>query len=551
MAWAPCAANVLTTPPVRLRMTSADMLCARSMEVEWEDGTGVRRTWSSWTHELQNGWYEAEKLLPSNATDISVSFSVRGLGGPWQVCRVDRWRGCAWVREHDEYEVEEVWLRAGGEIDAVAIDAVFELRGGLQACYLGRAWNTARSPGIPPDPWEHWEDRVTRPVPEERCATLEAADGAAPLAVGLGNPKVYCICTTKRACAGMHALLDIHRQTLKGLRDLDARFTGQWVGVNVGNTASAGLGIASAVLLFAVPPVGVGLGVGSAIAGGLTFAGDSLADRAHLADLKRQLSADAREAFVVAELLKVWLQARQALQTSTSEQARVATFLHEDIDTTRGSVASSASSDSPQITMGDALDSSLTASAVVDGVAVAGTRVADQMGKAACAASQVLGVAGALISTGFAIRGWSTTKDGQKYVRDKITEISGRIVQMQKLLACVDRLECPACAEAVILADTVRRCEHGLHCFHARCVRRWECCPLCSCDLGEEETEMMAEPEEDDRPTGRGQEKIHVYGRDTRRCTMPRQSLLQPTLRTGSKPASGQLGILSGCLTTC
>lgn len=182
----------------------------------------------------------------------------------------------------------------------------------FQACYLGRTWNAARCPGLLPEEWECWDEWETRPAAEERCKTLEAADGAAPF-IGAANPKVHCICTTKRACAGMHALLDIHRRTVQGLRELDVRFTGQWMGVNMGNTASAGLGIASAVMLFTAPPVGVGLGVGSAITGGIAFAGDAVGDRKHISELKRQMSRDAREAFVVAELLKEWLQARQGM----------------------------------------------------------------------------------------------------------------------------------------------------------------------------------------------------------------------------------------------
>ena len=31
------------SPPVRLRMASCDKLCARAMQIEWENGTGIRR----------------------------------------------------------------------------------------------------------------------------------------------------------------------------------------------------------------------------------------------------------------------------------------------------------------------------------------------------------------------------------------------------------------------------------------------------------------------------------------------------------------------------
>lgn len=508
-----CLAEGRTAPPVRLRMTCSDMLCIRSMEVEWEDGTGVRRSWSSWTDQEvpSAGWLEAERLLPSSATDINVQFKVRGPGGPWAVCRVDRQRNCSWVTKDGEHIPESIWLRTGlkGGADQ-EIDAVFDLTGPMQACYAFRAWNAARAADSQTEAWEHWEDEATRPVPEPRGPILEAADAAAPLAVGLGKPQVYCICTTKRVCAALHALMGVHRQTLQGLKDLDDKFTGQWLGVNVGNTASAGLGIASAVLLFAAPPLGVGLGIGSAVAGGAAFAGDSLADWAHLGDLKRQLCKDAWNTFVATELLKEWVQAREALLRFPSEGVGspddpFCDSRYQDRD------RSSSSIDGYPVIVAAAVDGGLTVSAVVDGAASAGTHIAEQLGSAAAVASQVLGITGALISTGFAIRGWSTSKAGQSAVREKMAALRARLLQIQQLLASVDRLECPLCADDVILSDIVSRCSHGCHCFHAACVRRYQhaggsvpsratilgakredLCPECGGPL-EAETEMLVE----------------------------------------------------------
>merc|ERR1719296_129066 len=88
-------------------------------------------------------------------------------------------------------------------------------------------------------------------------------------------------------------------------------------------------------------------------------------------------------------------------------------------------------------------------------------------------APRLLGVAGALISTGYMVRGWSKTNDGQMVVREKIDELSSRILQAQTLLATVDRVECPLCADEVILTDCVQRCTKKQHCFHAACLQQW------------------------------------------------------------------------------
>eukprot|EP00441_Pelagodinium_beii_P009567 CAMPEP_0197693818 /NCGR_PEP_ID=MMETSP1338-20131121/113031_1 /TAXON_ID=43686 ORGANISM="Pelagodinium beii, Strain RCC1491" /NCGR_SAMPLE_ID=MMETSP1338 /ASSEMBLY_ACC=CAM_ASM_000754 /LENGTH=541 /DNA_ID=CAMNT_0043276607 /DNA_START=75 /DNA_END=1697 /DNA_ORIENTATION=+ len=499
-------------------MTSADILCVRSMEVKWEDGTGIRQSWSSWGDELQNGWYEAEKLLPSSATDISVHFQVHGLGGPWDVWKVDRRRKCEWIVDSSGKNKKEViWLKTGDTVDQ-EVDAIFELAGPFNSCYIARCWNSASAATTARQPWEYWPDRASRPRPEPPCATLEAADGAAPLDVGLGNPRLYLICTTKRVCAAARELVETHRRTLSELRKLDTKFTGQWLGVNMGTSASAGLGIASAVLLFTAPPVGIGLGVGSAVTGGLAYAGDVASEGELVADFRSQLSRDARDAFVVAELLKEWLQARQALVTY-SESCENAMLSSEHLDGQAGRSFSimSNSSDMPGLACwgrGDtdqaltALDTGLTAGAVAEGAAATGTRVAQQLGQTvASAASQVLGIAGALISTGMAIRGWSSTKASQTSVRRKLEELLLRILQLQHLLASLDRLECPVCADGITLADSVSHCSHSFHCFHKQCVQRYgESCPICHSELDAED-QMLVDSVEQHQCLGRPRRK--------------------------------------------
>jgi len=311
-------------------------------------------------------------------------------------------------------------------------------------------------------------------------------------------------------------------------------------------------------------------------------------------DLKRQLSRDAWNAFVVAELLKEWVQARQSVlafpsrmdslsveselgsarapaargsgceRTWSSREAQVGFSIQvrgeEDRHLTRGSSTARCSpSDGsmPMLCMGETIDTSLTAGAVVDGVAVAGTRIADQLGKAAAAASQVLGIAGALISTGFAIRGWSTSKAGQLAVRERLAELSSRVLQIQQLLAGIDRLECPLCADYVILGDTVQRCVHGLHCFHAACFRQWQQrfvpqgrglsvemtlgCPECPGPM-EYETELLVESVE------LRQRRMRLAGRDIwHSCSQPTTGL-GPTLLPA---AGGGAGLEKGGGNSC
>merc|ERR1712039_994502 len=92
------------------------------------------------------------------------------------------------------------------------------------------------------------------------------------------------------------------------------------------------------------------------------------------------------------------------------------------------------------------------------------------VGRGAAAAGQAFGIAGALISTGIAFRGWSSRKGGQTAVRKKISELLMRVLRIQHLLAMIDRLECPICASHITLDSQVRHCVGHAHCFHASCL---------------------------------------------------------------------------------
>mmetsp|Transcript_18219 Transcript_18219/g.32014 ORF Transcript_18219/g.32014 Transcript_18219/m.32014 type:complete len:529 (+) Transcript_18219:54-1640(+) len=483
---------VPTLPPLRLRMVSADVLCIRSMEVEWKDVTGACHTWSSWD-DAQNGWYEAEKLLPSSAREVKVRFKVQGLGGPWDVCRVDRHRGKCWVTSKDgrSNKKEVIRIRSQGQTTSDAVDAVFELKGPMHGCWVNRAWNAANA-SSEREFWEYWRDG-SRPAQEESPLTLQAADGAAPSSYCLQSaPSLACyddgqirlICSMKRMCAASKELLKVHSRTVQGLRSLDDNITGQWVGANVGTTTSAGLGIASAVLLFLAPPVGLGIGIGSAVTGGLTWAGDSVADKFTESQIKRQLSEDAREAFVVAELLREWMSCQESIGAAAAGT--------KPLDSTEPCGAAGLWAMSP-------VDAGLMAGVAAQSTGSGATnlaRTAANVGAAATVAAQVLGVAGALIGTGLAVRGWSTTKSNQLTVRAKIEELLLRILQVQHLIAAVDRLECPICLDPVTLADEVRHCCDFQHCFHAQCLEQRrqslgiegaDCCPVCTGPMDAEE----------------------------------------------------------------
>eukprot|EP00929_Paragymnodinium_shiwhaense_P081465 TRINITY_DN4262_c0_g2_i1.p1 TRINITY_DN4262_c0_g2~~TRINITY_DN4262_c0_g2_i1.p1 ORF type:complete len:602 (+),score=97.81 TRINITY_DN4262_c0_g2_i1:150-1955(+) len=489
------AGPTYTAKPLRLRMTSVDMLCIRSMEIQWRDSSGRKHSWSSWTDELENGWYEAQKILPASVSDVRVRFLARGVGGPYVVFKVDRRRNCIWTctAEHG-YEQEEFCLRPRSVPERLhePVDIVFALTGAMTSCYVERVWNAART-GMEL-PWEYWNDAETRPSPAEALPVLGAADAAASLRTlrrSRVRPELYYECSTKRMCAGLKELLHIHRRTMRGIRKLELKFDEQWTAVNVGNTASAALGIASAALLFLSPPVGIGFGVASATTGSGTLAADSLSDRAHLADLKRQLAIDDLNAFAVAELLKEWMTASRSCSTGGGEGGT-----SKAAQSGPGSSASTADTSAEwEVDVDGAVDNGLLAGGMATNMSGTAARMAASIGpsmsSAAQAAGQVIGVAGALIGTCTAIRGWTTSKFGQTAIRARIADLTLRIRQVQHLIAGVDHLECGLCLKDVKLGTPARRCRDS-HVFHAECLRRWDqrperagCCPKCKSPLEE------------------------------------------------------------------
>jgi len=451
---------------VRLRMTYRGWQCVRRMDVEWENGTGERQSWSSWTDTLQNSWYKAEKLLPPSATDISVVFQAGGSVNWFGVCKVDRKKKCEWIRDDDRFIPEIFWFRAGRDNAAEDVDVTFELTGPSFGCYVCRAWNAKRA-GEAAE-WEHWDDDGTRPEPSEVPEVWAAANEVADLSDG--DPELFTLIAWERLLAASRALLKVHLRTLEELRGLDAVCTRHWFAANTGNSVSASLSVLSVPLLFLQPVLGVTLAAGSAISAAGTQVIDSVGDRMNFDQLTEKVCLDQCNALVHAELTKEWL---------------------HSLDSHAQSVEAAAAS--PQSSLVNTLPAGarLTKYAVdtaEGGTLIAETAtytrlVADSFSKFRVA-SGVLAVAAAAISTGVAIHGWSSTNLSQQVLRDKVKELEDGVLSVQCLLCGLSGdLDCAICLEAVAWSDPIKRCSVHKHPFHARCLEEWgdidQTCPLC------------------------------------------------------------------------
>merc|ERR1719221_956209 len=109
---------------------------------------------------------------------------------------------------------------------------------------------------------------------------------------------------TRRLVAAIQELLAVHRDTLRGLRGLDAACTGRWYAVNSGTTFSATLLVAAVPSTILLPPLGLGLAIAGGVAGAGSLGGDAMQERWSLATLKKQLLKDNWNFLVVTEMLK-------------------------------------------------------------------------------------------------------------------------------------------------------------------------------------------------------------------------------------------------------
>mmetsp|Transcript_6217 Transcript_6217/g.14135 ORF Transcript_6217/g.14135 Transcript_6217/m.14135 type:complete len:541 (+) Transcript_6217:79-1701(+) len=462
-----------TRPPVRLRMVSADILCVRSMEVEWDNARGERQSWSSWADELC-GWFEAEKCLPSSSTRISVRFKVRTPCGAVDVCATHR-ESRDWVRDASSghYAPEVIAFRedTSAASPAAPVDVVFELAGPVHSCRLLRAWNSARAEAIgcrcagreaaPPEWWERWEEAATRPHVAPRLPALEAADEAAPPSKPWSaseGPRARYTRATLRLTAANRALQCMRREAIKGLSALDQEWcdAGETTALGGGTgLLSAGLGLVAVVGLAFAPQLGLTVGIGSAALGAAT-AGESLSGHSRLRELRGRLSEEARNALVVAELEREWLEAKDSMvgKPAAAAAARAAA----------AAAAAAAWPQKPRSTCADAQANEAL------GVAPAWKGRATP----AAAAAKALGAAGAALSSSLVARRWSTAGAMRAVVQRKLRELPVAIFNTQRWLVGVGELECPICLESIALTDDVRRCTASWHYTHEACQRRWE-----------------------------------------------------------------------------
>lgn len=418
-------------------MTYADRDSLRSMEVEWEDEAGKRQHWSSTEEAARCGWYEAERLLPSSASDISIQFRCHGdLGIIKEVGKVDRHRGCAWVTSDvpEQPQVEVIRIRADGHSGSSPVDAIFELTGSVLDCHVSRAVNVARQG--PAEPWEFWEDEQMKPQEEPPLMTIRAADGAALPSAGLKDPRSYMAKSTLRLGAAVRKMVEIHRCTLEALRVLD-RGPGGEVPAAEGGAATRGT----------APPL-------------------------KLHRLKQQMATEVWNMAAVAELESKWLKAcKDAGQVLTAVRERP-----------RAKTRARAPAAGPP---------GLDAAAAAVGAAGQDPKAMEAIANDANAHAD-----NPVTMSGFRIHGWCTTKFGQEEARAKIAEVTASILCMQRWLAGLRRLECPICLEDLLLAERVLRCLGNWHHVHEACLREWAAqpgregappaCPACGACIVEE-----------------------------------------------------------------
>lgn len=482
-AWGDAEVGTRTVPPLVLRMVSSDQLTPCSMEVEWENGSGIRQHWSSHWHPLSS-FFEAEKVLPCNITHVSVRFKVQAVVKSFYVEKVNRHQNCSVVHDaHGETCQETFWFMTtrldDTYDDMLGLDMTFELKGLPSECHVSRTWNSGRG-SLPARGYESWPDHVSRPRPRPPLKVLQDADSAAlPRAVTC-DPLSACNKATQRLAAAAKALQEVRRETLAELRCIDEHLTRQWVAVNSTNTAGAGLAVASAAALFVNPLVGIGLGVASAATSGVATAGDYLADKAVLAEVRRSINEDDMNVFAVASLQQEWLQARDragVMWSSGMKQEQAVSMEDLSIYGLNG------------VRVGLAVAHSVVNVADTAGAFTVAAESAAVAGRVAPVASKALGVAGAVVSTGMAVHGWVTTKSLQALTRKRLTEISQSMLGTQRWLAAMSELQCTICLSAIALTDEVQCCKDSWHYSHRRCLEQWdtECratgrattCPLC------------------------------------------------------------------------
>jgi len=250
---------------------------------------------------------------------------------------------------------------------------------------------------------------------------------------------------------------------LKALVALDSDLTAQWYGINAAKTVTAGLSIASAVCIFLVPPVGIGLGIGAASTGAVTSLSDFVAQKVKEGWFSKTMKTDEenRSAFLVAvetfQTIAADFQVRFSIDAadlfhvvSSDDQSWIlaagahVTGVACGIGTqvTLGSIqmANIAKCFTQLAELGEGVHGVVT-------VGTAGATVTAVGGNGAVAASRVvastavrtLGCVAAVFSVGDMIHSWSTSSNVQGSVRKSIKDIKEECRKMEEAYGDVVR----------------------------------------------------------------------------------------------------------------
>lgn len=294
-----------TQSPVRLCMFSEREMV--SMEVRWCDTSSAKQRWSSEEDNFCTP-YEAEKILPSCATNISVEFFVCSDGSKTPVYK----KGTAVKESLIEPVVERIELRlnpskivANDRGASNNIDAIFTLDGCGYDCHVKSAWNRAGEPRS----WEIYDDKSERPDPALPLLTLIAADNVPAPPLEFMNAASGVVLATNRLVAALKALQEVRRVGLKQFQDIDQGFDLQWWLVNIGNTCSLASDTASALTAVCSPTTSAITGFIAASFTSSAWVYDVIGEGMRNKRVRQAYFWMLRECMAVQELEKQWQKA--------------------------------------------------------------------------------------------------------------------------------------------------------------------------------------------------------------------------------------------------
>jgi len=401
--WAQCIHGAQN--PVRLHMVFPEKCHPVIMEVDWDDPSGDRQTWTSEFEHLCTA-YEAVKMLPSYVTGISIRFKFRDKQADLkEVCKPSSQKLASCVHDNADSEPAAVCIemRMDGNCSQ-GIDATFEISrsGPADCCCLRRAWNAARRHGEELEEWESWDDEQSRPQATKPPLVLVMADAwlnaQGKLEVS-GTETAALLKATMRLVSGMQALQKVRSDVLEVLEYLNQSSTGQWYRNNVGNSISAVCDAASAATVISCPPVSISLGYSSAVITAVNWGLQMYSDSWETAVLIKVMHDLTWNTLAAQELERARIQAEEALRSNT--------ILFED-----GKIGPTDSNTFVTASLN-------TACLCFDGVSSTCSAISTIPVKVPLVLSWV----GAVICCGVCGNGWVTTMPMQVVLQEKIGEL--------------------------------------------------------------------------------------------------------------------------------